>query len=55
MFDKIKRLGTDTAIYGVSTILGRFLNFLLVPFYTNVLHPSDYRSEERRVGKECRL
>ncbi len=42
MFDKIKRLGTDTAIYGVSTILGRFLNFILVPFYTNVLHPSDY-------------
>jgi len=42
MFDKIKRLGTDTAIYGISTILGRFLNFLLVPFYTNVLHPNDY-------------
>jgi O-antigen/teichoic acid export membrane protein len=42
MFDKIKHLGTETAIYGVSTIVGRFLNFLLVPFYTNVLPPSDY-------------
>ncbi len=37
MLDKIKSLGADTAIYGVSTIVGRFLNFLLVPFYTNVL------------------
>ena len=42
MFQQIKRLGADTAIYGVSTILGRFLNFLLVPFYTNVLQPGDY-------------
>lgn len=42
MFDKIKSLGTETAIYGVSTIAGRFLNFLLVPFYTNVLAPSEY-------------
>ena len=42
MFDKIKRLGTETATYGISTILGRFLNFLLVPFYTNVLAPGEY-------------
>lgn len=42
MFDKIKRLGKETAVYGISTILGRFLNFLLVPFYTNVLPPSEY-------------
>lgn len=42
MFDKIRRLGTDTAIYGISTILGRFLNFLLVPFYTNILVPGEY-------------
>ncbi len=41
MFDKIKRLGTDTAIYGVSTVLGRFLTFFLTPFYTNVLLPTD--------------
>lgn len=42
MLDKIKRLGTETAIYGISTILGRFLNFLLVPLYTNVLTPHEY-------------
>ncbi len=42
MLDKIKSLGADTAIYGVSTIVGRFLSFLLVPFYTNVLSPSQY-------------
>jgi O-antigen/teichoic acid export membrane protein len=41
MFDKIKLLGTDTAIYGVSTILGRFLTFLLTPIYANILPPSD--------------
>ncbi|MBI4810859.1 MAG: oligosaccharide flippase family protein, partial [Ignavibacteriales bacterium] len=42
MFQQLKRLGTETAIYGISTILGRFLNFLLVPFYTNVLAPGEY-------------
>lgn len=41
MFDKLKRLGTDTAIYGISTVVGRFLTFLLTPFYTNVLPPAD--------------
>lgn len=42
MFQQLKRLGTETAIYGISTIIGRFLNFLLVPFYTNILAPGDY-------------
>ncbi len=42
MFDKIKQLTKDTAIYGVSTIVGRFLTFLLVPFYTNIFSPEDY-------------
>lgn len=42
MFDKIKQLTKDTAIYGVSTIVGRFLTFLLVPFYTNIFSPDDY-------------
>ncbi len=42
MFSQIKRLGADTAIYGISTIVGRFLTFLLVPFYTNVLSTSQY-------------
>ncbi len=42
MFDKIKRLFTETAIYGSSTIIARLLNFLLVPFYTNILVPQEY-------------
>jgi len=42
MFDKLKQLSKDTAIYGVSTIVGRFLNFLLIPFYTNIFLPEEY-------------
>lgn len=42
MLDKIKSLSKQTLIYGTSTIIGRFLNFILVPFYTNVFPPSDY-------------
>ena len=42
MFDKLKELTKDTAIYGISTMVGRFLNFILVPFYTNIFLPSDY-------------
>lgn len=42
MIDKILRLGKEAAIYGLSSIVGRFLNFLLVPFYTNLLLPSEY-------------
>lgn len=30
----MKSLAKDTAIYGVSSIVGRFLNYLLVPLYT---------------------
>ena len=31
---ELKSLVKDTAIYGVSSIVGRFLNYLLVPIYT---------------------
>ena len=31
---KLKALARDTAIYGLSSIVGRFLNYLLVPLYT---------------------
>ena len=37
MKSPLKRLSQETAIYGLSTVVGRFLNFLLVPFYVNVL------------------
>ena len=32
----------DTAIYGLSSIVGRFLNWMLVPLYTNVFAAQDY-------------
>lgn len=42
MYEKLKELTKDTAVYGISTILSRFLNFMLVPFYTNVFMEGDY-------------
>jgi O-antigen/teichoic acid export membrane protein len=32
---KIKQLVSETAIYGLSSIIGKAINFLLVPFYTS--------------------
>ena len=34
---KLQSLAKDTAIYGLSSIIGRFLNYLLVPLYTATL------------------
>ena len=31
---KLTNIFKDTAIYGLSSIIGRFLNYLLVPLYT---------------------
>jgi O-antigen/teichoic acid export membrane protein len=42
MLEKIKELSKDTAIYGVSTMFGRFLGFLLTPLYTNFLGTAEY-------------
>lgn len=40
---EMKSLAKDTAIYGISSIVGKFLNYLLVPLYTYVLkQTSDY-------------
>ena len=39
----MKRLAKETAIYGMSSIVGRFLNWGLSPFYTYVLGtPADF-------------
>ncbi|MCD7937570.1 MAG: oligosaccharide flippase family protein [Tannerellaceae bacterium] len=39
----IKRLAKDTAIYGMSSILGKLLNWMLVPMYVRVLpNTADY-------------
>ncbi|NOY06662.1 MAG: oligosaccharide flippase family protein [Chlorobi bacterium] len=42
MLAQLKRLTTDTALYGLSNVLGRMINFLLVPLYTNVIAPGEY-------------
>lgn len=42
MLNKLKELTKDTAIYGISTMVGRFLNFILVPFFTNIFDPNEY-------------
>ncbi|MCD8266373.1 MAG: oligosaccharide flippase family protein, partial [Prevotellaceae bacterium] len=36
----LKHLLKDTAIYGLSSIVGRFLNYLLVPLYTHCMPTS---------------
>ncbi len=38
----VKSLAKDTAIYGVSSILGRFLNWCLVPLYTFCFSAGQY-------------
>jgi len=39
---KLKELFSDTLIYGISNVLARFINYLLVPFYTDVFSPARY-------------
>lgn len=38
----LKKLASDTALYGISSILGRVLNYLLVPLYTEVFRADEY-------------
>ncbi len=38
----IKKLASQTAIYGLSSIIGRFLNYLLVPLYTYTFGKAEY-------------
>lgn len=38
---EMKSLAKDTAIYGLSSIIGKFLNYLLVPLYTYALARTD--------------
>jgi len=43
MAEQMKKLAKETAMYGVSSILGKFLNWMMVPLYTYVLASSaDY-------------
>lgn len=38
----LKKLFSDTAIYGISSIVGRMLSYLLTPLYTYNLIPKEY-------------
>lgn len=38
----IRKLAGETAVYGLSSMVGRFLNFLLVPLYTAQFLPEEY-------------
>ena len=42
MANPLKQLARQTAIYGMSTILARIINFLFVPIYTRLLTPESY-------------
>ena len=41
MRQQLRQLSGDTAIYGLTTIIQRFLSFLLTPFYTHFLLPAE--------------
>ena len=38
----LEKLAKQTAIYGISTIVGRFLSYLLTPYYTRVFGQAEY-------------
>lgn len=40
--NKLKELFSDTLIYGISSVLARFINYLLVPLHTKVFSTANY-------------
>ena len=38
----LKKLVRETAVYGLSSIVGRLLNYFLVPLYTRIFLPNEY-------------
>lgn len=50
MSNPIRKLAGQTALYGVSTIVGRVLNYLLVPLYTyQFSRPDEFGNEGKNV------
>jgi O-antigen/teichoic acid export membrane protein len=47
---KIKRLAGETVLYGMGSILPKFLNFLLVSLHTNVFAPDEYGVITKLLG-----
>lgn len=42
MFGDLRRLGRETVVYGLSTVVARLLNFVLLPLYTHTMAPQDF-------------
>ena len=40
--EPLKKLAEQTVVYGLSSVIGRLLNYLLVPLYTRFFTPEDY-------------
>jgi O-antigen/teichoic acid export membrane protein len=38
----LKKLASQTAVYGLTTIIGRFLNYLLTPIHSSVFEPAEF-------------
>jgi O-antigen/teichoic acid export membrane protein len=47
---ELKRLASDTALYGLGTMLPRMLNFLLVPIQTRAFYSEDYAAISELYG-----
>ena len=47
MFRELRGLAKETAVYGLSTVLGRMLSFLLTPLYSHLLEPTEDRKSTR--------
>ena len=46
IFKQVKRLGQDTALYGMGSAVQGFIVFLLFPIYTRVLTQEDFGSQD---------
>jgi O-antigen/teichoic acid export membrane protein len=42
MWKELRKLLRHTAVYGIGSLLTKFVGFLLIPFYTHYLRPSEY-------------
>lgn len=42
MANPLKKLAGQTAVYGLSTIVGRLLNYFLIPLYTRMFSPAEF-------------
>lgn len=42
MSSNLSRLAGQTAVYGISSVVARLLNYLLVPYYTRIMSQAEY-------------